>query len=142
MICQILYITSYFPFGNPLISRKCISQIMYYEAHHEANVSEFQENLKGIFPPRDMQNDVYGKCIMLHVWKSLNPSQQVTHYVMADDLNMRSISSGMLYRGNMSSRFAINSEAFASELIENLENVFTVVMVGVVHEQRTSTLFR
>ena len=32
------------------------------------------------------------------------------------------------YRGNISSRFSRNSEAFASELLENLEEMFPLYM--------------
>ena len=47
-----------------------------------------------------------------------------THYRVARDLDATDIAMYSVDRGNISSRFSSNSEANASELLENLEDIF------------------
>ena len=46
-----------------------------------------------------------------------------TTLVVVENMNILNMAQYKQYRGNMSSRFSINSEANASELIENLEEM-------------------
>ena len=50
--------------------------------------------------------------------------KQATHYSMVKYLDILNISLYRQYPGNISLRFSINSEAFFSELLENLEEMF------------------
>ena len=52
-------------------------------------------------------------------------ARPATHFCVVEDWNLLKTSLCMQYRGNISSIFSSNSEANASELLENLEEMFS-----------------
>ena len=69
---------------------------------------------------------VFGICF---VFMNIQPGKdglwrRLTHPCVDEDLNMICISLCQSYRGNISSGFSSNSEAFASELLENPEETY------------------
>ena len=73
---------------------------------------------------------------------SLSP--RITYQCVVEDLNMLNISLCTQCRGNIYSRFSSNSEALASELIENLEEMFPrhlYIRVRIINKSMCEILF-
>ena len=73
---------------------------------------------------RFQKKDVSSILVVIFELAILTLSLRVAHQHMVKDLNLRIKSLSTYYREKNSSRFATNSEENASELLENLKEMF------------------